>query len=683
MYLEFFGFTEEPFNITPNSRFLYLSQRHREALAALLYGIEHRKGFIALTGHIGCGKTTICRAMLGRLDREKVRLALILNPELNDLELLQTINSEYGIEAASSSKRELLSALNAFLLEEYRNDRNVVLLIDEAQRLSPQALEQVRLISNLETESAKLIQIALVGQPELADILDLPELEQLNQRITVRFHIEPLSFDELSDYVDHRLKVAEAKKPVRFHKKALRKIYDYSAGVPRRINVLCDRTLLVAFVREQTEVSEEIVVKAIEELGGMPRRRKGSKAEPSSGAVEKPENVASGAPPSAAIGGAPAQPAPANSAVPQVLLAGALLAGLLAIAYAISRPGATNTTAAPPGDTRTAVAGSSASAAAETPATPRATAAPPVAVKQTASPSPTPSTPAPAAITTPSEATSATPSPVPSPTAIPPSSTASAPPPTVTAALMSTTTSLALLSTPAPSPIPPPTPQSSPSPTPVPAWSYDEHGIVRVADPGVSYHAAMLTWLANRLNERLPEDQLVMLRTLSAAQLSELKLTAGRPPLFLREARLAPVLAALNPRHLPVLVQAGDGAPGFGPWSLLLEINGDQTILLDPIAGRTTVAREVLSDHLTAVQALFADREGISGLRPLEEGVRVEALQRRLRKVGLYNTEPSLVFDKLTEAALLAFRERVNLPGPAEVDDALAMQLILDSEVVP
>ena len=280
MYLEYFGFQEEPFNITPNSKFLFLSQRHREALAALLYGIEQRKGFIALTGHIGCGKTTICRAMLGKLDRSKTRLALVLNPEFNDVELLQTINGEFGLDAKSTSKRELLDTLNRFLLNEYKNDRNVVLLIDEAQRLPPDALEQVRLISNLETETAKLIQIALVGQPELADLLDLPELEQLNQRITVRYHIEPLSLDEVAEYVNHRIAIARRlniNNPVelvRFTKKALRKVYEYSGGVPRRVNVVSDRSLLVTFVREQKEVSEENVEKAIEELGGMPKRRR-------------------------------------------------------------------------------------------------------------------------------------------------------------------------------------------------------------------------------------------------------------------------------------------------------------------------------------------------------------------------------------------------------------------------
>ncbi|HMZ51778.1 MAG TPA: AAA family ATPase, partial [Candidatus Sumerlaeota bacterium] len=282
MYLEYFGFQEEPFNITPNSKFLFLSQRHREALAALLYGIEQRKGFIALTGHIGCGKTTICRAMLGKLDRSKTRLALVLNPEFNDVELLQTINGEFGLDAKSTSKRELLDTLNRFLLNEYKNDRNVVLLIDEAQRLPPDALEQVRLISNLETETAKLIQIALVGQPELADLLDLPELEQLNQRITVRYHIEPLSLDEVAEYVNHRIAIARRlniNNPVelvRFTKKALRKVYEYSGGVPRRVNVVSDRSLLVTFVREQKEVSEENVEKAIEELGGMPKRRRKS-----------------------------------------------------------------------------------------------------------------------------------------------------------------------------------------------------------------------------------------------------------------------------------------------------------------------------------------------------------------------------------------------------------------------
>ncbi len=285
MYLDHFGFEREPFNITPDSRFLFSSRRHSEAMASLLYGIEQRKGFIALTGEIGAGKTTTCRALLKELDRSDIRLALIFNPQLNDLELLQAICKEYGIPAATGSKRELLDLLNAFLISQYELGNNCVLVIDESQRLSPDALEQVRLISNLELETTKLIQIALVGQPELDDMLHLPELEQLNQRITVRCHIDPLDYEEMCEYIRHRLQIAGGKGDLPFGKKALKLVYGFSGGTPRKINVLCDRVLLVAFVEGAHEIDESHVRKALVEVQGR-RARKPTAAGPDSVAGE-------------------------------------------------------------------------------------------------------------------------------------------------------------------------------------------------------------------------------------------------------------------------------------------------------------------------------------------------------------------------------------------------------------
>jgi putative secretion ATPase (PEP-CTERM system associated) len=284
MYHEHFGFEQDPFNITPDSAFLFPSRRHREAMAALMYGIEHRKGFIALTGEIGSGKTTICRALLKELDRDQVKVAMILNPQLSDLELLQAINAEYGIEAESDSKRTLLDTLNRYLLEQYEADRNCVLIIDESQRLSPEALEQIRLISNLELESTKLIQIALVGQPELDDLLHLPELEQLNQRIMVRYHIDPLGAEEMAEYIEHRLTVANPDHQVKFHKKALRTIYEHTGGVPRRVNVVCDRALLVAFVAGAFEITDDRARQAIAETSS---RRAASRSSKSSDAGQR------------------------------------------------------------------------------------------------------------------------------------------------------------------------------------------------------------------------------------------------------------------------------------------------------------------------------------------------------------------------------------------------------------
>lgn len=268
MYLQFYGFSEAPFNVTPDSKFLFLSHRHQEALAAMLFGVQERKGFICLTGEIGCGKTTLCRAMMSQLDPEQVQICVVLNSYLTDLELLKTINEGFGLPASSESKKELIDALNTFLLREYSEGRNVVLVIDEAQNLRPETLEQIRMISNLETENDKLIQMILIGQPELRRTLNLPELEQLNQRITVRYHIDPLSEEEIPEYVRHRLSVAEPQVEIEFTPQAFRMIHHFSRGVPRRINVICDRCLLVAYTQGTFTVDDKVVQQAVGEIRG-------------------------------------------------------------------------------------------------------------------------------------------------------------------------------------------------------------------------------------------------------------------------------------------------------------------------------------------------------------------------------------------------------------------------------
>jgi general secretion pathway protein A len=269
MYLEFFGLNEAPFNLTPDPRFLYMSQRHREALASLIYGIKESKGFIVLTGEIGSGKTTLCRAFLHELKHETTNVALILNSYLDDVELLQAINDELGIDSGTRSKKKLIDRLNQFLLEENAKGKTTILIIDEAQNLSTAVLEQIRMLSNLETETSKLIQIALVGQPELNELLNLPSLEQLNQRITVRYHITPLDKTEIYPYIHHRLEVVGAKASIHFTTQALNRIFHLTGGIPRKINLLCDRALLAAYVAGQLLIDANVVATASKDVGSL------------------------------------------------------------------------------------------------------------------------------------------------------------------------------------------------------------------------------------------------------------------------------------------------------------------------------------------------------------------------------------------------------------------------------
>ena len=264
MYTSFFGFTEKPFNLTPDARYLFLSPHHKEALDHLLYGINERKGFIAITGGIGTGKTTLCRTLLSHLD-SRTKTALVFNSFITDAELLQIILREFGIETAQacSSKNEYIDALNHFLLQNFSEGGNAVLVIDEAQNLTHTVLEQIRMLSNLETEKEKLIQIVLVGQYELTELLATPSLKQLNERITVRYDLKPLKPNDIKGYIEHRLVVAGGRGDVRFTTGAFKKIYAYSHGNPRRINAVCDRALLIAYAKEAFIISRKIVGKAI------------------------------------------------------------------------------------------------------------------------------------------------------------------------------------------------------------------------------------------------------------------------------------------------------------------------------------------------------------------------------------------------------------------------------------
>ena len=267
MYCPFFGLQEKPFSITPDPRFLFLSPSHQEALGHLLYGIEERKGFITVTGEVGTGKTLLCRALLDRLGRH-VRTALVFNSFMSEIELLRSINEDFGIAQGGATRKELIDHLNQYLIGEFSAGRNAVLIIDEAQNLAPPVLEQIRMLSNLETERGKLLQIVLVGQPELRQQLARPELRQLNQRIALRYHIQPFDRQETADYVNHRLVVAGSHGGVKFSRHALSSIYRLSAGIPRKINLLCDRAMLSAYVHGSNLIEHAHVRQAWNELEG-------------------------------------------------------------------------------------------------------------------------------------------------------------------------------------------------------------------------------------------------------------------------------------------------------------------------------------------------------------------------------------------------------------------------------
>lgn len=267
MYEAFYGLREKPFNLTPDPKYLYLSDKHKEAFAHLLFGIKNRSGFVMVSGEIGTGKTTICRNLLNQLDAE-TDVAFVFNPSLNPLELLKKINREFGVSADAETVLELTEILNAYLLEAAAAGRNCVLVIDEAQNLTPQVLEQIRLLSNLETEKDKLLQIILIGQPELAEKLALKELRQLNQRITARYHLKPLNEQETLQYIAYRLHVAGGRKKVHFSKQAVHAIYKHSGGTPRVINALCDRALLIGYTREAHVITRQIITQAAREIRG-------------------------------------------------------------------------------------------------------------------------------------------------------------------------------------------------------------------------------------------------------------------------------------------------------------------------------------------------------------------------------------------------------------------------------
>jgi len=280
MYESYYGFNEKPFSLTPDPKYLYRSESHANAFELLQYAIERREGFVVITGDIGTGKTTLCRALLEKIDR-RTFTALLLNPFLSEEDLLRAILQDLGVVSRSGerlpgrqpSKQELVNTLHDFLMSLVPIGGRAVLIIDEAQNLPLPILEQIRILSNFETDKEKLLQIFLVGQLNLLPLLRSPELRQLDQRVSIRYQLRPLTDDEVGAYVSHRLAIANGSKRVVFAPAALRLVYDYSAGIPRLINLLCDRALLAGYTAQTMRIDEDLVVTAAEGLDLKPLAR--------------------------------------------------------------------------------------------------------------------------------------------------------------------------------------------------------------------------------------------------------------------------------------------------------------------------------------------------------------------------------------------------------------------------
>lgn len=269
MYEQFYGLSDKPFSLTPNPRFVFYSQQYREAEGQLLYGINNREGFMVVTGQPGTGKTTLCRDLIEKLDRDKCQSALIFNPFLNGVEMLAALLTEFGVSVpAEGSRKDLLDRLNQFLLAQLALGKSCVAIFDEAQHLSSEFLEQIRVLSNLETDQEKLIQIVLVGQPELLAKIRTPSMAQLDQRVSIRCTLTDLDEQETDRYIHHRLNVAGARGQIRFNPRAVQEIYRASHGVPRLINLICDRALLAGYAAQTRDIQPDHVRKAIAALRG-------------------------------------------------------------------------------------------------------------------------------------------------------------------------------------------------------------------------------------------------------------------------------------------------------------------------------------------------------------------------------------------------------------------------------
>lgn len=273
MYRKFYGLKEKPFEITPDPRFLYLSENHKEALAHLTYAVREKKGFTVITGEVGTGKTTIIQTLLSRLNGN-TRTAYLFNPQLDSTDFLEYICEDLGLSGQRRSKGEYLTQLHHFLMACYSRNENVVLIIDEAQGLDQKVLEEVRLLTNLETPKSKLLQVILMGQPELNNILNRPQCRQLKQRVGLRYNIQPLKKEETKEYIEQRLRIAGAMGPNYFSPKAMNEIYKYSKGIPRLINIVCDNALLLGYATDQKVIGPSVIREVIGDMEGLSSQKK-------------------------------------------------------------------------------------------------------------------------------------------------------------------------------------------------------------------------------------------------------------------------------------------------------------------------------------------------------------------------------------------------------------------------
>ncbi len=734
MYENFFGFKERPFQLVPNPAYLFLSRSHEEVLAHLTYAVSQGDGFVEITGEVGTGKTTLCRVFLDSLE-ENAEAAYIFNPMLDAIQLLQTINEEFGIDAGSESAKDLIDRLNRFLMERKRQGRQVLLLIDEAQNLNRDVLEQLRLLSNLETNTSKLLQIILVGQPELRDLLDSHDLRQLRQRITLSCHLRPLTLSETRDYIRHRLQIAAQRPALKFSRNAFRAVFRYSRGVPRLINIICDRALLTAYGLHQRRITGRITAAAIQEISSSARSGASrgwrrwvvwgaaaagiilAAAVHFNGQLGLPEtlrHVVSGSP---APEGAPRQDALRRDAVPSrpsEPVGEALPKDRFEPAALTEMPAASNTTT-PPLQDNTTPAPAMPSPEMETA---DMDAPPPAAPAGTPAAPPT-KTPVTAAVQAPlqAEAAPAAPldTPAPAEVSTPPAS-ASAPAETpVTAAAPTEAAPAAPLDTPAPAEVStPPASASAPAETPVtaavPTTPLDTPAPAEASTPSASASdpaetpvtaAAPVQALADALEtmdrpgsrRRAFEASLGRWQS-NAASINPAVDRIDDPKLFFQlaaagegydvyAARQDSSLALIRRLNLPVILEFQPSTDAGAAFLTLVRIQENGQLTLLDGRQRITGSWDGLRPHWTGRSyVLWRNLRGLVGIIPLNAPqASIITLKMMLQDIGYADIDLSPRFDPRTRNAVEDLQARHGLPVDGYVGPLTMIALYNDMDL--